>query len=291
MPYNEPPVHLHLLESFDAGWDGLQLIHEIEPADETPQTDLDQHFIIIALGDFRASYMLDGSWLHVDYAKGDIAIFPANEPFPRTQVDREVELLELFLAPTTLNRTLCELVDADNVELAPQWYLRDPLIEHMGLALKTELELGGADSRFYADSMATALSVHLLSKYSTRKRKFKNYTGGLPKGQLQEIFDYVDENLDQNLTLTKLSKVVNITPNYLASLFKESTGTTVHQYVMKCRIERAKKLLRRRDLNLNLNLKIIEICQQVGFQNQSHFTRVFRQYTGTTPKVYRDNKF
>lgn len=281
---NEPPVHLHLLESFDVGWDGLQLIHEIEPADEIPQTYLGQHFIVIALSDFRASYVLNGSWHHVDYAQGDIGIFPAKEAFPRTQIDREVELVELLLDPITLARTACELVDADNIELTPQLHLRDPLIEHMGLALKKELQLGGADSRFYADSMATALSAHLLRRYSTRKQETKNYTGGLPKRLLWDIFDYVDENLDQNLTLSKLSKVVGISPNYFASLFKESTGITVHQYVMKYRIEKAKRLLQKRDLNL----KIIDICQQVGFQSQSHFTRVFRQHTGTTPKVYRD---
>ena len=131
--------------------------------------------------------------------------------------------------------------------------------------------------------MATALSAHLLRRYSTRKQEIKNYTGGLPKRLLRNIFDYVEENLDQNLTLTKLSKVVRIGANYFASLFKESTGITVHQYVMKRRIEKAKRLLlQKRDL------KIIEICQQVGFQSQSHFTRVFRQHTTTTPKVYRD---
>ncbi len=283
MPEKKPPVHLHLLESFNFGWDSLQLIHEIEPADEIPQTYLGQHFIMITLGDFRASYMLGGSWHHVDYAKGDIAIIPANQPFPRTQVDREVELLELFLNPKAFERITWE-INADNIELVPHWNLRDPLIEHMGLALKTELELGGVDSRFYADSMAHAISAHLLRRYSTGQQRIKNYTGGLPKHLLRKIFDYIQENLEQNLTLTTLSKVINITPNYFASLFKESTGSTVHQYVMKCRIEQAKHLLRRRDLNL----KIIEICQQVGFQNQSHFTRVFHQYTGTTPKIYRD---
>ena len=140
MSYKQPPVHLHLLESFDVGWDGLQLIHEIEPADETPQTYLGQHFIVIALGDFRASYMLDGScWHHVDYTQGNIAIFPAHEAFPRTQIDREVELVELLLDPITLARTACELMDADNIELVPHLHLHDPLIEHMGFIKITQI--------------------------------------------------------------------------------------------------------------------------------------------------------
>nr|WP_250124871.1 hypothetical protein [Chroococcidiopsis sp. CCMEE 29] len=59
--------------------------------------------------------------------------------------------------------------------------LRHPLIQHMGLALKAELEAGGADTRLYAESMATALSVHLLRRYSSRQPEIRDYPGGLPK--------------------------------------------------------------------------------------------------------------
>lgn len=282
MSNNEPPEHLHLLSSFEAGWEGLNLLYEIEPRDETPQMYMGRHFIVIALDNFRASYMLNESWRQVDYAKGDIAIIPASQPFPRTQIDREVPLVELFLEPAILNRVACESVDADNIEIVPQWHIRDPLIQHMGLALKAELEASGADSRLYAESMATALSVHLLRRYSVRQQQIKNYTGGLPKYRLREAVNYINENLDHNLTLAEVAASVQMSPHYFASLFKQSTGLTPHQYVMKCRIDKAKQLLLKRELTL------VEICQQVGFQSQSHFTRVFREHTKTTPKVYRD---
>ncbi len=282
MSNNEPPQHLHLLSSFEAGWDGVNLIYELEPADEMPETDLAHHFILIADDNFCASFMLNGSWQRVDYTKGDIAIIPASQTLPKTQVDREVPLIELFLEPATLARAACESVDADRIELVPQLQLRDPLIQHMGLALKAELEAGGADSRLYAESMATALAVHLLRRYTLRQQEIKDFTGGLPKYKLKEVVSYINEHLDENLTLTELATAVQISPHYFASLFKQSTGLTPHQYVTKSRIEKAKQLLLRRELT------IIEICQQVGFQSQSHFTRVFRQYTATTPKAYRD---
>jgi len=279
---NEPPEHLHLLSSFEAGWEGLNLLYEIEPADETPEMYLGQHFIVIALDNFRASYMLNESWQQVDYARGDIAILPASQPFPRTQIDREVPLVELFLEPAIVSRVACECVDAAYTELVPQWHIRDPLIQHMGLALKAELETGGVDSRLYVESMATALSVHLLRRYSARQQQIKNYTGGLPKYRLREAINYINEHLDYSLTLAELAASVQMSPHYFATLFKQSTGLTPHQYVMKCRIDKAKQLLHIRELTL------VEICQQVGFQSQSHFTKVFREHTKTTPKVYRD---
>jgi hypothetical protein len=75
-----------------------------------------RHFIVIALDNFRASYMLNQSWQQVDYESGDIAIIPASQAFPRTQIDREVPLVELFLEPAILNRVACESADADNIE-------------------------------------------------------------------------------------------------------------------------------------------------------------------------------
>jgi AraC family transcriptional regulator len=192
---NEPPEHLHLLSSFEAGWDGLNLLYEIEPCDETPEMYMGRHFIVIALDNFRASYMLNENWLQVNYAVGDIAIIPASQPFPRTQIDREVPLVELFLEPAILSRVACESVDAAYTELVPQWHIRDPLIQHMGLALKAELEAGGVDSRLYAESMATALTVHLLRRYSVHQKQIKNYKGGLPKYRLKEAVNYIKELL------------------------------------------------------------------------------------------------
>ncbi|MEO0839028.1 MAG: AraC family transcriptional regulator [Cyanobacteria bacterium J06643_5] len=282
MSKDEPPVHLHLLESFHAGWDGLNLIYEIEPRSEMCEIDFGQHFIIIALGNFNASYMLDGKWQEVNYIKGDIAIIPANQGFPKTKIDREVPLVELFVDPKLITRTACVLNSIDDIELVPQWQIRDPLIENMGLALKTELELNGVDSKFYADSMATALSMHLLSRYSSRKPQIKQYTGGLSNYKLKEVIDYIQENLDKKLTQIELSNLLCMSPHYFATLFKQSMGMTPYQYVMKSRIEKAKQLLLKRKLT------IVEICGEVGFQNQSHFTRVFRQYTNVTPKKFRE---
>ena len=276
--------HIHLLSGDRAGWNNLNLIYELEPAGEMPAAILEQHAIMICLGDFRASFEIKGNcWQHEHYTTGDIVIFPAGEVFPKVQIDRAVPLIELFLSPETLNNASYEAVKSKKVELSPQFKLRDPLIQQMGLALKTELEIGGVDSQAYADSMATALSMHLLRRYSSQPPQIKEYCGGLPLYKLKAVTEYIHAHLDQNLTLTELAAIANLSTHYFASLFKQSTGFAPHQYVVKCRLEKAKQLLRQ------TNLPIIEIAQEVGFQNQSHFTRVFGKYWKTTPKAYRDS--
>ena len=273
--------HTHLLSSEQAGWDNLNLIYEIEPAGEMPEAVSPDHALVICLGDCQGKYKLDGKWHQEQYSVGDIVIFPAGELFPRFRIDRPTPLLEIFLAPDTLINAAAETVPS-KIKLSSHFKLRDPLIQQMGLALKAELEMGGVDSKLYADSMATALSIHLMRRYASRTPQIKEYREGLPPYKLEQVIEYIRVNLEQDLTLTRLANLVQISPHYFAGLFKKSTGLTPHQYVTKCRLEQAKILLRRS------HLPIIQICYQVGFQNQSHFTRLFRQHFQITPKAYRN---
>lgn len=277
----EPVEHLPLLSSATAGWNNLGLVYELEPAGEMPEGVSPDHSLVICLGDCQANFILDGKQHREQYSAGDMVIFPAGEIFPRVKIDRQVPLLELFLPHDTLINAVSETIPSQ-ITLRSHFKLRDPLIQQMGLALKTELEIANSDSKLYADSMATALAVHLVRHYGSRNSKIKEYREGLPPHKLSQTLEYIDANLDRDLTLTKLANLVQISPNYFSSLFKQSIGYTPHQYVTKCRLERAKTLLKRS------HFSIVEICHLVGFQNQSHFTRLFRQHFGITPKAYRN---
>lgn len=271
----------HLLSSETAGWNSLSLIYEIEPAGEISEGVSQDHSIVICQGDCQANFNLDGKQYQEQYSAGDILIFPARELLPKIRIDRQVPLIELLLPHETLINAICETIPFQ-ITLRSHFKLRDPLIQQIGLALKAELETGNSDSKSYADSMATALAVHLIRHYGSHNPNIKEYKGGLPVHKLSQTLDYIDTHLDGDLTLTKLANLVQISPHYFSSLFKQSMGLTPHQYVTKCRLEQAKLLLQRSPLS------IVEICHQVGFENQSHFTRLFRQHFKITPKAYRN---
>ena len=270
--------HEHLLESDRFGWDKLGLIYELEPAGEMPEAVTQAHTLVVCQGEFQASFFLNGRWHHEQYTKGDIAFFAAGELFPRVRTDRDVPLIDLFLPPDILLDAIGGVI---KTQLRSQFKLRDPLIQQMALALKTELAIAGEDSKLYADSMATALAAHLIRRYGV-ENVVKEYTRGLPPYQLKIIIEYIREHLDRSLSLDLLASSIDISPHYFASLFKQSTGISPHKYITKCRLEKAKTLLHQRDL------PIAFICQEVGFKNQSHFTRVFREHFQITPKAYRD---
>jgi AraC family transcriptional regulator len=75
--------------------------------------------------------------------------------------------------------------------------------------------------------------------------------------------------------------VAQMSPNHFAALFKRATGRTPHQYVLACRIVRAKQLLAETDAPLSA------IGPQVGWTDQSYFTALFRKHVTMTPKAYR----
>jgi RpiB/LacA/LacB family sugar-phosphate isomerase len=106
--------------------------------------------------------------------------------------------------------------------------------------------------------------------------------GGLPPRRLQRVFSHVRENIAQELVVAELAQVVGMSQYYFSKLFKLSTGTTPHQYVMRQRVERAQEILR-----AGLT-PLAEVATHVGFETQSHFTSVFRRLSGVTPKHYRE---
>ena len=129
--------------------------------------------------------------------------------------------------------------------------------------------------------MTNALAVHLLRRYETCRPPAGACPGGLSKPKLRRTTAYIEAHLAHELSLTELAAVAQTSPAHFARLFKQETGRTPLQYVIMCRIERAKQLLRETEW------PIIEIGHQVGFTDQSYFTAVFRKYVATTPKAYR----
>lgn len=167
-----------------------------------------------------------------------------------------------------------------SVELLPQFLLSDPLLYNVGTALKTEVETPGLGGHLYVDSLITTLSAHLLRHYCVQKLSQGMVSGGLPKSKLRQVLEYIDAHLYQDLTLTELAAIAQISPNYFATQFKQSTGQSPHQFVIRQRIERAKELL------VAEKGAIADVAYQVGFAHQSHFTRHFKRLVGVTPKQF-----
>lgn len=99
--------------------------------------------------------------------------------------------------------------------------------------------------------------------------------------EIADCTSYIYNHLLEELTLSRLSEQVNLTPSYLSTLFKKETGISITDYIQRERIAEAKKMLKYTALPLS------DICTRLNFNDQSYFTRVFKKWTGVTPLQYR----
>jgi AraC family transcriptional regulator len=179
-------------------------------------------------------------------------------------------------------RVAYEALQVDHVELVPHLSTCDPLRQHIALVLQAQSKADGIASQLYAESLANALAVHILRRYAAGTPPGREAPACLSPSKLRRVTAYVQEHLEHELPLVTLAAVAQTSPAHFSRLFKQATGQTPHQYVIMCRIERARQLLAETDLPLS------EICHQVGCADQSHFTALFRRHVATTPKAYRD---
>jgi AraC family transcriptional regulator len=103
----------------------------------------------------------------------------------------------------------------------------------------------------------------------------------MPQLRLNRVIAYVESHLASDLSLSRLADVAGMSAFYFCRAFKQSTGITPHRYVLTRRMEQAKRLLETNGVSL------LEIAEQVGFSDQSQFTRVFHRLVGTTPAQFR----
>ena len=95
--------------------------------------------------------------------------------------------------------------------------------------------------------------------------------------------EYIFNHLYEDLTLESLAEQFHISPSYLSNKFKDETGETLKYFIQRNKIEEAKNLLVYSDLNIS------EIYSVLNFYDQSYFIKVFKKFTGCTPKQYKNN--
>ena len=108
-----------------------------------------------------------------------------------------------------------------------------------------------------------------------------NYIPSKGNEIIKKAIRYISQNFSRNLTLDEVADHVHLNPAYFSTLFKQSIGSSFKEYLNMVRIEESKRLLS------NTDYSIIDISLATGFEDQSYFSKVFKKYTGLTPKQYR----
>jgi AraC family transcriptional regulator len=276
--YPEYGVRQPLLASGDDKWNGFSLEHHLQPQLEMSEHYHTEHMISIYL-DRQPNQLeigMDENHQDVLWQPGDIFIVPAYVNHALAW-GHNSEFMMLCIKPDLFTQSLNEIVDSNSVDLIPQFTKPDALIYQLGLTLKADLETGVSGSRLYTDAISNTLLMHLFRYYCIRNN-IAEYPGKLTKIELESVVNYIHEYLDRDISLTELAAIVQMGSRHFSRCFKKSTGFSPYQYLIKCRVDKAKELLQQKDSS------IAKIAQAVGFANQSHLSRHFKRWIGVSPK-------
>ena len=265
---------------YDTKLNGQGLIHQQHSACEYDETSFQQHCIVVHLKPEQNSLRRLGDTVEIENVNiGDAAIIPAHVNHWQ-RIDTEVSAgIILTIDPDSISHIAHETINPDKIELLPTFAQPDPFIQHLTLNLKANLDSDNYDL-LYAESLFQALSMHLIRHYATRQLQLTNIGNGLPPYKLKQALNYINDNLDQPITLKDIAQLLDLSQYYFCHLFKESTGIAPYKYVIKQRIEKAKYLIK------NSQLPLADISYECGFSSQSQMTQHFRKCVGVTPKVY-----
>ena len=222
----------------------------------------------------------DGSSVRRLQVPGDIKIVPAGVSRIWETESATTKLSMEISAP--LLYSVAEGMGVKNpasVAILPQLHVNDARMEHVGWAVKAELESHDPFGRVYAEGLGVALAAHLLRRYARATEPFPR--AALSQRRLGRVLDYVRGNVASDLSLFELAKIAGVSPSYFKAVFKQTTGMAVHQYVIRVRVQYAADILQRGAAPL------ADVALQAGFANQSHLARCMRRILGVTPGQLR----
>ncbi|MFV0467204.1 MAG: AraC family transcriptional regulator [Lachnospiraceae bacterium] len=194
-------------------------------------------------------------------------------------------------AKALLNEMLGQIyfTSGNNIEI-----IKVRTIELVALLSRATYQAGGSESFVYDmthDFMMKLTNIKNLTDLSyvlletldqfTSLAFYHSSTNNL--SMIKKCVNYINEHYNQSLTLEEAAEQAGLSPAYFSTLFKKEMGITFSAYILQIKIDHAKLLLK------NTNLSLISVAIELGFDNQSYFSNVFKKATGMTPRQYRQS--
>jgi len=186
--------------------------------------------------------------------------------------------LQIFFDVEVLSSLMGSEVDYSRLN-EPRLLVYEPRVTSCAKMLADILIQDETGDQLYGESIMIAL---LASSFRAIKNPpTRSESGGLLPWQLRLTKEYFEDNFNRAISLDELANLTGLSRSWFARGFRGSTGVAPYAFVLQIRIRKAKELLR------DTRIPIALVATQVGFADQSHFTKAFRRLAGTTPHEWR----
>jgi AraC family transcriptional regulator len=252
------------------GWSSIYAsIQRENPFEGRFEAIADDLIVLHRSGPVQTTFASGGHVTSRCIPKGSIFFLPAGHAC-EVGLHGALDTLHIYLR--------ANLVSVHNV--TPLLVERDVVIQHLAQAVERALCENVSNSALFIDPIARALADRV-SAISRSSEPWRVQTAALPEYQLRRLQDFIEANLDREITLAAMAGTCGIGTKSFVRAFGATTGKSPYQYVIAARVERAKRLIEQDQEGL------AEIALRCGFSHQEHLTRAFRRLTGQTPGRYR----
>ncbi len=238
------------------------------------------HLVILHLDRaVEMDWTISGETRHRRIEPGQYNLVPAFEPYSLRSPDLGDYILVALEKPF-FAQAAAEIGRPGNLSLVPVYGGTDALIREYVLALGNEVSGGFPDGGMYAETLAQALAARLIHLHAAQRSRPVEQKGGLSRRQLRHAVEYIHDHLAEDVSLERIAEAAGLSPFHFARQFRRATGIPPHDYVTRCRVERA------RDLLVRPGMTIADVAVQVGFCDQSHLARHYKRVYGLTPGAF-----
>jgi len=261
-------------------WPGLTTVYAWLPPHEAVGVAKPNHVAIDFTAHSKASFEIRQRARQIDIAPGAAFIVGA-EAIRWSKLEEPNESLGMYPDMNLLQR-LAQTTNARRIELETVVNRRDPTLLGIAHTFKRACAAEHTLSDIEASSLAHLLARRLLGTYCGIELRDTKLNGSkLSEIAIRTVCDFIEDHLCTQLTLEDLAALVCLSPFHFARCFKATIGLAPHQYIIARRMELAKRLI------LTTTLNVADIAWTIGYENISHFRRLFALHIGVTPGIIR----
>lgn len=260
--------------------EGVAVLDLLHPAAELPNQVFNNHIITLYQSPLTSAFTFKGKETKENFAIGDVGIYPA-DVYEFVKTFNNVKKIHLHISPQMLADKVFDNLGNKDFELKIVFKAQDNFLKETILLLHKELNQENVDHLF-TDSLLTTLVMYLYKNYS-QHLYWSIVKGRITQNDIYKIRNYVLDNISEKIMLKDLASVVNLSEFHFARLFKASTGSSPYLFARQTKIDYAKQLIKTK-------LSLSEVAFLTGFNDESHFTKVFKQMVGVKPSVYKNSK-
>jgi AraC family transcriptional regulator len=288
-------VHLDLAPAFagapphGSNWEGLAFEALRSPS---PETRMAEYWVsvptlhVITHGAARVKWRINRQTHAGAKRTGTCTFLEKDLPVHDIELDGTCESVNIWLDPVKLAHWFRdEPVARFSGYYQPHIMEENPQVLTLTQMMVDEVAKGSPNGKVFAEALSmtliTYLAGHFAEKGYVARQRTVEKVHRFSKARMQALEDYIREKLADNVSLTELASLTNLSARHFTRCFRETKGISPHQYILQVRIDKAKEMVVRGDRSMT------EIALELGFASSAHFSDVFRRVAGISPSSFR----